>query len=35
MGLTGILMAHDHNADYDGDAVRVKNWSGINQVIAE
>jgi FMN phosphatase YigB (HAD superfamily) len=33
MGLKGILMAHDHNADYEGDAIRVKNWSGVNSVL--
>ena len=29
LGLKGILVAHEHNADYSGDAVRVQNWKEI------
>jgi hypothetical protein len=36
LGLKGILMAHEHNADYSGAAVRVQNWKEIyNHVINE
>tara|TARA_Y100000389_G_scaffold9614_1_gene8949 strand:- start:571 stop:1158 length:588 start_codon:yes stop_codon:yes gene_type:complete len=33
LGLDGVLIAHDHNTDYDGDAVRVKNWKEIYKMI--
>jgi len=29
LGLSGILIAHDHNVDYDGKATRVQNWKEI------
>ena len=33
MGLDGILVAHDHNADYTGIADRVTNWKDIYELI--
>ena len=33
LGLSGILIAHDHNVDYDGKAVRVQNWKEIYKII--
>lgn len=32
-GLSGILMAHDHNAEYGGQAYRVQNWKQIYNII--
>ena len=32
-GLNGILVAHDHNADYTGGAKRVNNWREIYTLI--
>ena len=32
-GLEGILVAHNHNAEYDGRAVRVHNWKEIYGII--
>ena len=32
-GLNGILVAHDHNADYTGEAVRLNNWREIYTLI--
>ena len=32
-GLNGILVAHDHNADYTGDATRVCNWKEIYDIV--
>ena len=32
-GLNGILVAHDHNADYTGEAKRVNNWREIYTLI--
>jgi FMN phosphatase YigB (HAD superfamily) len=32
-GLNGILMAHGHNAEYTGTAIRVKNWKDIYELI--
>ena len=29
LGLNSVLIAHDHNADYEGEAPRVKNWKEI------
>lgn len=33
LGLNGILMAHDHNANYSGEGVRVRNWKEIYEII--
>jgi FMN phosphatase YigB (HAD superfamily) len=33
LGLEGILMKHEHNAYYKGDAVRVNNWKEIYDLI--
>ena len=33
VGCEGLLMAHSHNADYDGTATRVKNWKEIYELI--
>jgi FMN phosphatase YigB (HAD superfamily) len=33
VGLNGILVAHDHNRDYTGSALRVKNWKEIYKII--
>jgi hypothetical protein len=33
LGLNSFLMGHDHNADYDGDAIRVQNWKEIYDII--
>ena len=33
MGLKGILVAHDHNADYTGTAKRVANWKEIYNIV--
>ena len=33
LGLNSILIAHDHNADYEGDSVRVRNWREIYEMI--
>ena len=33
MGLDGILVAHDHNADYTGTAKRVANWKEIYEIV--
>lgn len=33
LGLNSILMAHDHNVDYNGDGVRVQNWKEIYEMI--
>jgi len=35
LGLIGILMAHEYNADYKGDAIRVQNWKEIYEMIAK
>jgi FMN phosphatase YigB (HAD superfamily) len=35
LGLNGILVAHDHNADYNGKAVRVQNWREIYELIVK
>ena len=32
-GLNSILMAHGHNADYNGEAVRVQNWKEIYEML--
>lgn len=32
-GLHSLLLAHDHNAGYNGDANRVKDWSEIYNII--
>lgn len=34
-GLTSILMAHSHNADYTGKAIRVQNWKEIYDLIVD
>jgi len=31
--LDSILLAHDHNTDYKGNAIRVKNWQEIYNLI--
>lgn len=33
LGLNGILMAHDHNQDYIGDALYANNWKEIYEKI--
>lgn len=33
MGLNSILIAHEHNADYKGDATRMQNWKEIYEHI--
>ena len=33
IGLEGILVAHDHNAGYTGEATRVQNWKEIYNII--
>jgi len=33
VGLNSLLVDHDHNRDYTGDAVRVKNWREIYNII--
>jgi len=33
VGLDSILLAHNHNTDYNGNATRVKNWKEIYNVI--
>ena len=33
VGLNSILVDHEHNRDYTGDAVRVKNWREIYSII--
>ena len=33
VGLTGILVEHGHNMDYEGDATVVKNWKEIYNLI--
>tara|TARA_A100001015_G_C15022390_1_gene728661 strand:- start:630 stop:1208 length:579 start_codon:yes stop_codon:yes gene_type:complete len=33
LGLTGVLMGHEHNVGYNGDAVRVQNWKEIYNII--
>ena len=33
LGLNGILMGHNFNADYSGDAVRVNNWKEIYELV--
>ena len=35
MGLDGILIAHDHNRDYTGSALRVNNWKDIYETITK
>jgi|TARA_B110000967_G_scaffold53113_1_gene54413 FMN phosphatase YigB (HAD superfamily) len=34
LGMESILVAHDFNKDYTGDAPRVKNWKQIYEIIA-
>ena len=34
-GLDSILLAHDHNASYSGNAIRAKNWKEIYNIITE
>lgn len=33
MGLTSILMGHEHNIDYDKRGYRVDNWKGVYDII--
>ena len=33
LGLNSILISHDHNEDYEGEGVRVKNWREIYELI--
>jgi len=35
LGLDCLLMAHDFNEDYNGEALRVKNWRQIYEYITE
>ena len=35
VGLKSILMAHEHNADYAGNAIRVQNWKEIYEIITQ
>lgn len=32
-GLDSVLLAHDHNTDYKGNATRVKNWQEIYNLV--
>jgi FMN phosphatase YigB (HAD superfamily) len=32
-GLNSILVDHEHNKDYEGDAIRVRNWREIYNII--
>lgn len=32
-GLKGVLVAHDHNSEYEGSATRVQNWKEIYEMI--
>ena len=34
-GLDSILIAHNHNADYDGPATRVQNWKEIYELVTK
>jgi FMN phosphatase YigB (HAD superfamily) len=33
MGLNGILIAHEHNADYKGEGIRVQTWKEVYETI--
>ena len=33
LGLESLLMAHEHNADYNGEGTRVQNWKEIYNII--
>jgi hypothetical protein len=33
VGLNSILMGHDHNSSYDGEAIRVNKWKDIFNII--
>lgn len=33
MGLDGILMSHEHNKEYAGNAQRVRNWKEIYEIV--
>ena len=33
MGLNSILIAHDHNVDYKGEATRMQNWKEVYEYI--
>ena len=33
LGLNSLLMAHGHNANYNGDAQRVQNWKEIFEIV--
>ena len=33
VGLDGILMSHEHNKDYNGNAKRVRNWKEIYNIV--
>lgn len=35
LGLKGILIAHPHNAGYNGEAPRVQNWNDIYNIITK
>jgi FMN phosphatase YigB (HAD superfamily) len=35
LGLTGILVAHPHNVNYDEDAIRLDSWKEIYEYITE
>tara|TARA_B100000497_G_C7591454_1_gene355649 strand:- start:352 stop:936 length:585 start_codon:yes stop_codon:yes gene_type:complete len=34
-GLQSLLVAHDHNTDYDGSAHRVRNWKEIYNILTD
>jgi FMN phosphatase YigB (HAD superfamily) len=33
VGLNSILVDHDHNENYEGDAIRVRNWKEIYNIV--
>lgn len=34
LGLNSLLIAHEFNADYDGNATRVQNWKEVYEIIS-
>ena len=35
VGLNSLLMVHDHNRSYEGDAVKVYSWRDIYNLVLE
>ena len=35
LGLNSMLMAHEHNKNYSGPAIRVKNWENVYKLILQ